>query len=483
MKAMLNKWVYFILFLCFTSSVCAQLSTPSVISSDMVLQQGQKVPIWGTATPNERIKVTFAGQSISTRADAEGHWEVELQPMKADKTPRQMVIKGKKTNIVYDNILVGEVWLCSGQSNMQYTMKLIPPFAPPAKGQDLAALELQKPANPMIRVFMSDHKHSWHSWRVADGKSLANVSAAGYFFGKNIQEKLDVPVGIISVAVGGTRIETWTSKEAYRNSPVFSPQLEASGRIDGLSPGERYEKLIVPFLPFAVKGFLWYQGENNCGMGDRAYVEKYKILVNSWRKAFRNENAPFYSVLLAPHIYSDRIHRNTSRPVTAEELPLFRDQQLKTLSVVSNTDIITISDLVDDLRDIHPSYKWEVGARLARVALAKDYGHTEIVWSGPRAKEATLIADSIVLSFDHVAAGLKTNNKKRLEWFEIAGSDGVFHPAVADIKDKDKVVVYHPEIKRPVKVRFGWHETAIPNLVNSEGLPTVPFLIDRNEIK
>ena len=282
----------------------------------------------------------------------------------------------------------------------------------------------------------------------------------------HIQEKLDLPVGIIWVAVGGTRIETWTSKEAYRNSPVFSPQLEASGRIDGLSPGERYEKLIVPFLPFAVKGFLWYQGENNCGMGDRAYVEKYKILVNSWRKAFRNENAPFYSVLLAPHIYSDRIHRNTSRPVTAEELPLFRDQQLKTLSVVSNTDIITISDLVDDLRDIHPSYKWEVGARLARVALAKDYGHTEIVWSGPRVKEATLIADSIVLSFGHVAAGLKTNNKKRLEWFEIAGSDGVFHPAVADIKDKDKVVVYHPEIKRPVKVRFGWHETAIPNLVN-----------------
>lgn len=336
------------------------------------------------ATPNERIKVTFCDQSISTRAGAGGRWEVELHPMKADKSPKQMIIKGKKTSIVYENILVGEVWLCSGQSNMEYRMKLIPQFAPPAKGEDLAALELEKPANPMMRVFISDQKHSWSSWKVADGKSLANVSVVGYFLGKNIQKKLDVPVGIIMAAVGGTRIETWTSKEAYRNSSVFVSQLAATGRISGLGPGERYEKLIVSLLPFAVKGFIWYQGESNCGIGDRTYVEKYKILVESWRKAFKNEDAPFYSVLLAPHIYSDRIHRNTSKAVTAEELPLFREQQLKTLSVVPNTDIIVISDLVDDLRDIHPSYKRKVGERLARVALAKDYGSTEIIWSGPR---------------------------------------------------------------------------------------------------
>lgn len=471
----MNKFVWLVLFLCFTSSICAQLSTPSVISSDMVLQQGQKVPIWGMATPNERIKVTFCDQSISTRADAGGRWEVELQPMKADKSPKQMIIKGKKTSIVYENILVGEVWLCSGQSNMEYRMKLVPQFAPPAKGEDQAALELEKPANPMMRVFISDQKHSWPSWKVADGKSLANVSVVGYFFGKNIQEKLDVPVGIIMAAVGGTRIETWTSKEAYRNSSVFASQLAATGRISGLGPGERYEKLIVPLLPFAVKGFLWYQGESNCGIGDRAYVEKYKILVESWRKAFKNEDAPFYSVLLAPHIYSDRIHRSTSKAVTAEELPLFREQQLKTLSVVPNTDVIAISDLVDDLRDIHPSYKWKVGERLARVALAKDYGSTEIIWSGPRVAEIKVRGNFIVVAFNHCAKGLRTNDGKRVLWFEVAGKDGIFRPAIADIEGKDKVKICHPMIDHPVKVRFGWHETAIPNLENSEGLPAVPF--------
>lgn len=452
----------------------AQLATPQILSSNMVLQQGRKIPIWGTANPNERVLVNFGKQRIHTRADKTGKWMVELEPMEADKHPRQMIIKGKKTNLVYDNVVVGEVWLCSGQSNMAYRMKLESVFVPPAKGEDLAALELLKPRNEMIRVFTSRRNNASNSWAVADGKSLADVSAAGYFFGKAIQEQLDVPVGIITAALGGTRIETWTTAEAYTESSFFGSRFKDKGKIDGLTPGQWYKTFVAPLIPFAVKGFLWYQGENNCGIGDRQYAEKYQVLVNSWRNVFHLPDAPFYSVLLGTHIYSDRLHRG-GRPITAEMLPLFREQQIKSQSMIPNSDYIVISDLVDNLNDIHPSYKWEVGKRLARLALAKDYGFADMEWSGPRMEGSEVVNDSIVVSFSHVGTGLGISNGKRLTWFEIAAADGVFRPALADIKGQDKVVVYHPEIKQPVKVRFGWHETAIPNLVNSEGLPAVPF--------
>jgi len=441
----------------------------------MVLQQGQKIPVWGTAQPHERVQVSFSSQRVKVRADAEGNWKAELQPMKASKTPQSMIIKGEKETITYDNIVVGEVWLCSGQSNMEYIMKRIPQFVPPAKGEDFATLELQKPANEMIRVFLSDRGHTWTSWRVADGESLATTSAAGYFFGKALQDSLDVPVGIISAALGGTRIETWTPVEAYEKSPVFAPQLEANNRrIDGMGPGEWYGKLIAPLVPMFVKGFLWYQGENNCGIRDRQYAEKYKVMVNYWREVFNLLDAPFYSVLLAPHIFSNRLHRG-GPPVTAEELPIFREQQRKATTVVPHSEYIVVSDLVDDCNDIHPPNKWDVGTRLARVALAKDYGLEETVWSGPRLSKIEVVADSIVLTFEHCAEGLKTNDNRRLSWFEIAAEDGAFRPALADIRGKNQVVVYHHEIKKPAKVRLGWHETAVLNLINSEGLPVTPF--------
>lgn len=465
-----------LLLLC-TVIAKAQLATPRVLSSNMVLQQEQKVPVWGKAEPHERIQVTFGKQHVKAQADAQGNWKAELIPMKANKTPQVMTIRGKRTSIVYDNILVGEVWLCSGQSNMEYRMKLFPQFAPPAKGEDLAALELKMPANEMIRVFNCARDTSKKStWKVADGESLINTSAAGYFFGKAIQKQLDVPVGIITSAVGGTRIEAWTTTETYEKSPLFAPQLKAgNGKIDGFRPGNWYKIMIAPLVPYAVKGFLWYQGENNCGISDRQYAEKLQVLVDSWRAVFNASNAPFYSVLLAPHIYSDRMHKGATRAVTAEDLPLFWAQQIKAQSMIPNSEIVVVSDLVDNLKDIHPSYKWEIGARLAWVALAKSYGKADTVWSGPRMSKTDISGDSIVVSFNHCANGLKSNDGKRLVWFEIAAKDGVFHPAIADIKGKDKVVVYHPTIKQPVKVRFGWHETAMPNLVNSEGLPTAPF--------
>ncbi len=469
----LRSLLLLILFLV-NISAYSQLVTPQILSSNMVLQQGQKVAVWGTAGPNERIQISFAGQHVKTRADSKGRWAAELQPMKASKISQPMTIKGSKSNLVYENILVGEVWLCAGQSNMEYTMKRYPDFLPSAKGEDLATAELAMPRNELIRVFNSTRKGQG-TWEVADGKSLEKTSAVGYFFAKSIQQKLDVPMGIISAAIGGTQIEAWTTKEAYEKSAIFASAIKASGKVGGHGPGNWYDIMIEPLVPYTVKGFLWYQGENNCGKRDRQYAEKYKVLVNSWRETFNLEDAPFYFVLLAPHVYSDRLHNKKITAVTAEDLPLFWEQQIKSASLVANSDFVVITDLIDGLNDIHPPYKWEVGARLARLALAKTYGFKDVIWSGPRVREIRVAGDSIAVTFDYCAEGLTTNDGKRLSWFEVAAGDGVFRPAFAEVKGKETVMVFHPEIKRPVQVRLGWHETATPNLVNSLGLPAVPF--------
>ncbi|MBD0725837.1 hypothetical protein B6A10_11655 [Flavobacterium sp. L1I52] len=473
----LNKITFSFAILFFTIASYAQIATPQVLSSNMVLQQGQKVPVWGTAGAKEIIHIFFDKQHIKVKADFQGNWKTELQPMKANKIPQKMIIKGRNTNIVYDNILIGEVWLCSGQSNMEYRMKLYSKFVLPAKGEDLAGLELTKPDNPMIRVFnCSRDSNKKSTWEIAGGESLENTSVVGYFFGKDLQHKLNIPVGIITSAIGGTRIESWTTTEAYQSSPLFATQLKANnGKIDGFGPGNWYKIMIEPLVPFAVKGILWYQGENNCGIGDKQYDKKMQVMVESWRNKFEIENAPFYYVLLAPHIYSDRLHKGTSKAVTAADLPFFRIEQIKAKSLIPNSEFVTITDLVDDIRDIHPSYKWEVGARLARVALAKTYGFNKIIWSGPRVSKTEVNGDSVIVTFDYCGEGLKTNDGKRILWFEIAAKDNVFVPAITDIVGIDKVVVSNPDISQPAKVRFAWHETAVPNLVNSEGLPATPF--------
>lgn len=449
---------------------------PSILSSNMVLQQGQAVPVWGKAAPGESIKVVFDKKRWSTRAAKDGSWKVMLPAMNADGKSHTLTISTRDTMVVYSNVAVGEVWLCSGQSNMAYQMRLPKQFALPKKGTDLAAEELQKPVNGNIRVFVSDRRHRRGAWHEASGESLPNVSAIGYFFGKKIQEELDVPVGIITMAVGGTRIETWTPKDAYDGHPVFANVMEQNGgRIRGVAPGDLYNRMIKPIVPFGIKGFLWYQGENNCGIDDRLYAEKFQIMAKCWRNDFGLQDAPFYYVLLAPHIYSDRMHRNADHATTQESLPLFQENQMEAQKLIPNSEYIVVSDLVDDLRDIHPSYKWEVGARLARVALAKTYAQDSVVWSGPRFRESRRAGNAIIVDFDHCGDGLKTGDGKLVGWFEVSADGNAFRPAIAEIIGKDQVRAYHPDVTAPRYIRLGWHETAMPNLVNSEGLPACPF--------
>lgn len=451
---------------------------PQVFSDHMVLQQGRNVPVWGTADPKEQIVVTLApeagGPAVATakvRAGKDGAWRVDLPAGQADGATYVLQVKGKKETLSFADVVFGEVWLASGQSNMAYEMRRSWQ-APPRKGEDLATAELSKPANPQIRVYLSGSRPArWgeparDSWKIADGESLAPVSAAGYFFAKKVQEELGVPVGLISASSGGSAIAQW------------------------LPGGNLGSRMLEPLMPYPIAGILWYQGETDLAQCNDHYLADYEQLIAFWRKGFASPDAPAYSVMLAPHTFSDRMHRQSK--VTAEALPLFWQVQLRSEQTVPNSAQIFISDLVDNLEDIHPSYKWDVGGRLARLALVRHYGRTDLgEWCGPRAESLRRVAgpagegQRLVVRFSHCGEGLSGRSNSveprsiaRLKWFEIAGPDGIWHPAFADISGKDEVAVYSPDVPAPTAVRFAWRETAQPNLFNDAGLPAYPFKLN-----
>lgn len=451
----------------------AKLSTPAIIGSNMILQRSRPVAIWGKADAGKKVVVEFAGQKATARASKDSTWTVWLNPMDANATGRRLTVKCGHESLIYNNVVVGEVWLASGQSNMEYSMRRHKAFQPPMKGKDLSIEEMAKPQNPMIRVYVSDRKKQ-QPWAEASGESLPQVSTVGYYFVKQLQDSLHIPVGVITAALGGTCIENWAPREAWLQEPAFAEEINRTGKLDGQGIGQWYKQILLPVIPYSVRGCLWYQGENNCGSGQTRYACKFKTLVDWWRKEFANADMPFYYVLLAPHIYSDREHRHPVRPTTAETLPMFREEQKAVRSLVPNTEYVTVSDLVDNLRDIHPSYKWTVGQRLARIALAKDYG-MNVAYKAPEVESVRRNGAKLDVTFANVGNGLVTYDKKRVSWFEVAGDDGVFRPAVADIKSANTVQVYNHYVPAPRYVRLGWHETAEPNLANSEGLVVVPF--------
>lgn len=452
------------------------LTLGPMFTDHVILQQGQSVPVWGTAAPKANVTVTFGKVKVKAKADADGNWKTVLPAQTATFEGKPLVVKAGKEQILLSDVVVGEVWVAAGQSNMEYTMKKYPTYQNPYKGEDLAAKELQKPENPKIRVFTCPRKGKGSGWQPANGASLAMASAPGYFCVKNLQDSLQVPVGVISTAVGGTMIETWRKD------------------------GEWYKKMIAPYVPYTVKGILWYQGENNCTNREHHYASMFKAMAEEWRQEWGgattplsswreagSEALPFLTVMLAPHIYSDRHHRKGV--VDAEELPRFRMQQMACLDSVSNTEIIFNPDLVDDLFDIHHSYKWEVGRRLAVLALNKVYGRTELEWSGPRADAVSLVKGKheamLKVHFTHVGTGLKKTPKDQermtgsmLRWFEVAGSDGIWHAATAYVDDSVHVMLSSPSVQHPVSVRYLWHETATSvDLRNSYGLPAFPFIM------
>lgn len=468
----------FILFSLVFFTIKADVKLPNVLSSNMILQRNASVPIWGTADSGEIVKVSFAGQTVETTAGTDGKWSVTLKPLKVNASPADLIVKGKNT-IVLSNILVGDVWLCSGQSNMEYPLDYrLKKYAAPAKGPDLSMEELSKPKTDKIRYILADKQRETADiktvgWITAENTEvLGNVSAAGYFFAKEVFEKTNIPIGIISTSWGGTAIEEWTPERVYEQSSLFSAQINPKDKkINGRVAGTKFDSMLNPIVPFAVKGMLWYQGETNCMTEDQAvYPEKVRLMVDLYRSLFKNPKMPFYFVQISPYLYTKRT--NDPKQHTEKLLPEFWEAQEKCLAI-PNTGMIVTTDLVDKLSDIHPSYKWEVGRRLAQIALSKDYSK-KVVYEGPKYKSMKVKGNKVELTFLNKGGKLKSADGKPLTWFTIAGADGDFVPAEAEIKGK-KVIVWAEGVEKPVQVRFAWNERAMPNLFNNVGLPAVPF--------
>lgn len=488
------------------SPATAEVRLPAVIGDHMVLQQGQPIELWGWASSEEAVSIRFEGNRVKIRADRDGRWRTQLPAMKAGG-PYTMTIKGEN-ELILKNILVGEVWLCSGQSNMEWRMRSV------IDNRE----EINAASHPGIRLFRIPRRAEGYpqddvdaEWWECDPTTVVDFSGVAYFFGRMLHEKLNVPVGLIQTAWGGTRIEPWTPPEGFASVPeladitqqiqtaeeIFSKAIQDSlvkienwveaanvavaenkpvPEMPGMAEhplGERqrptalYNGQVHALVPFGVRGFIWYQGEANRKEG-MLYFHKMKALINGWRSVWGNDALPFYFVQLAPYGYSFTSYGDTNPYYLAE----VREAQRKSLEI-PNTGMVVTTD-VGNIYDIHPRNKQCVGRRLALWALAKTYGVQDIVYSGPLYSSMRVVGDRIRISFDHTGSGLASNDGKPLTWFEIAGQDNKFVRAEAVIKG-DEVEVWSSEVSDPAAVRFGWHENAVPNLANKEGLPASPF--------
>ena len=387
--------------------------------------------------------------------------------------------------IALTNILVGEVWFCSGQSNMEKPIGLQGGQRP----TENYLQELAQADHPQIRLFkvervmsakpLRDVKNG--DWRECNSNSLDGMkfSAAAYFFGRKIQNELNVPVGLIESSWGGTRIEPWTPPVGFESVPNLKKLAQESpgtNRLVNTMPEVLFNGMVAPVAPFTIRGTIWYQGESNCmepHPDGAIYTDKMEALVRGWREVWDEGNFPFYYVQIAPFHY---FAAKTRRVPSADALPEFWEAQTRALRI-RNTGMAVITDLVDKLNDIHPIQKKEVGERLAALALAKTYGEKNVVCYGPMFKSAKFEDDRAVISFDDVDGGLISKNGQPLDWFTIAGADGKFVPAKAEISG-DKVVVSADGVKNPKAVRFAWDEGAQPNLFNKAGLPANSFRTD-----
>lgn len=468
----------FILAVCllFILNAKAEVVLPKILGNNMVLQRDKPVAIWGTASAGETVTVSFAGQQKKAISDASGNWKVVLDPMNASSEGREMLISG--TNVIkLENILVGEVWICSGQSNMSYEMrKNSKVHKPDTSTANSPVDELERAHNPQIRIFTVTQKNlrkpdSTHSgWAIAEDSALRAFSAAGYFFAKNLNHDLKVPVGMICSAISGSRIEPWAPQEAFDAIPYFK---ENNIKIEG-DPGKLYVHMIKPLVPFAIRGFLWYQGESAAYLTETiSYTYKMEALINWWRKLWNDEKLPFYYVQIAPFYYS--CVKDPKIKYTEFTEPEFHEAQTMALKI-PHTGMVVTTDLNDDIKNLHPPFKWEVGRRLELQALANTYGK-KVVFSGPMYDHMRISGNKMILYFKYSGKGLVSYDGKPLDYFEIAGSDGKFVKADAVIKGK-KVIVSSPEVLSPVAVRFGWNEAAQPNFYNKNGLPAVPFRTD-----
>jgi sialate O-acetylesterase len=490
----------------------AEVRLPKVFASHMVLQQEKPIQIWGWAQPDESVTIELAGARQQVRANAKGEWKATLPAIKAGG-PFELVVTGSST-VKCEDVMVGEVWLCSGQSNMEMGIKMC------RNAQE----EIAAANHPEIRLLLVPNRWTPEPqadmegrWKRCTPESVADdgwggFSAAAYYFGRELQQKLGVAIGLIDATWGGTLIQPWTPPEGFAAVPALQHDYELVQLGDPHTPAHRqrlektlneferwlsaareamsaekivpavpgypsellpphdvqnatalYNGMIHPLQPFALRGAIWYQGESNSREG-MLYTERMKGLIGGWRQLWGEGDFPFYFVQIAPFDYKTK----------PDKIGEFWEAQAAAAQVIPNCGMAVIND-IGDLKDIHPTNKQEVGRRLALLALAGAYGRADVVCSGPTFKQLQPEGNLLRVTFDHAAGGLASRDGKPLTWFEIIDADeGGFVTADARI-DGASVVLSAAGVKRPVAMRFAWSMLAEPNLMNAAGLPAGAF--------
>lgn len=457
----------------YNSKLYAKVRLPDLVSSNMVLQRNTTITLWGWAEPGEKfmISASWLKNPVRVIADTKGNWKVNVLTT-STKQPQSIKITGNKEMISLDNILLGEVWLCSGQSNMEIPVTGF--LGQPVFGAQEAITNAN---DEDIRLFSVGHQASLlpenqlntHStWHPADPENIKNFSAIGYFFGKRLHDILKVPVGLIHSSWGGSLIEAWMSKEAL--SSVKEPDLNGVDLKRGNRfPTVLFNAMINPLIPYTIKGAIWYQGEANVGK-----PEEYKLLfqgmIKDWRARWGIGDFPFYYVQIAPYKYGKQ-----NRMEDANNAALLREVQVQCLDLIPNTGLAVTLDIGNE-NIIHPPNKKEVSDRLLYNALYSTYGYKSIPFSGPTLDSVIIKDKGIYLSFNHAEKGLYAFGK--LDGFDISGADKIFYPADASIFQGNRVFVKSSKVTDPVAVRYGFRSWAAATLFNTFLLPASSFRTD-----
>lgn len=458
----------------------AKVTLPSIISQNMVLQQQAKVNIWGKAAPNEKItlKASWTQKVYTMEADENGRWKMQIKTPKAC-TGQWLDIEGEN-QIHIPNILIGEVWLCTGQSNMEF------PVAHNPKEKWKTGIiheekEMQDATFNEIRLFHVEHQLApdgekddcQGEWRVCNPENLKEFSAIGFIFGRKLYKTLNVPVGLIQSTWGGTHAESWTSMEVMKNNPLyeevlqqFAPEKLVRKKDIPKVPATLWNGMIAPILGYTVKGNIWYQGESNSVRYEK-YDQVFTHLIKDWRMRWGQPDMPFYFMQIAPQY-------KQPAGIREAQWKVWQHSKLKNIGMAVVTDAC-------DSTDIHPRMKQQAGERFAAWALAKQYKQ-KTAYSGPAYKSMKVKGNQLILTFHYTNGGLTTPANEPVKGFYIAGNDQIFYPAKAEI-EQNKVILTAPEVPEPIAARYGFGTFFRVNLYNGAGFPAVPFRTDSFELK
>ena len=452
------------------------LKLPALVSDNMVIQQSTQINIWGWADKNNKVEIrpSWNNIAISTSSNKEGKWKTTLQTPKAGG-PYSIKISNNKETITLENVMVGEVWLASGQSNMEMPVKGY--ASEPINGNNELILHSKNPKIRMITIKRNSSPQAVEdfvgSWKEASPNNTGDFSAVAYVFAQKLNRVLDIPIGIIHSSWGGTPVEAWTQKESIdevvtaEEKQTFSYNSNKNKR-DQDAPSQLFNGMIHPLLNYKIKGVIWYQGESNRNH-PKVYQKTFPLMIKNWRQMWNNDRMPFYYVQIAPYgRYDDKVNS-----------ALLRETQLKTLDILDDVGMAVTLD-IGEYSSIHPAEKIKVGERLSYWALANDYNIKGIQFSGPVYKSYEIDGDKILLSFDFALMGL-SSYEQPLNDFQIAGTDKVFYSAKATLLRNGKVEVSSEKVSKPKAVRYGWKQYLKGSLFNTYGLPASSFRTDHWE--